>query len=55
MEPLTKEEIRTLIIERGLTLTQLIEAVSSVQELVLVGLENFDRNITIDAQRRQGH
>lgn len=54
-EALSAKEIRGLILERGLTVRAVIEAVSSLQEFTFVGLENFDRNIKYDALRRNNH
>jgi hypothetical protein len=51
-QAITPSEIRSLIIERGLTLRKVIDAASSLMEFTLVGLENFDRNIIPDAKRR---
>lgn len=50
---LTRSEIVDLILKRDLTVRQVIDAVSGIDEFVLIGLENFDKNIKLMAERRK--
>lgn len=52
-EPLNWYEIQDLILNRGLKVKDVIEAVSGIDKFALIGLRQFDRSIKYFAQERR--
>lgn len=54
-KPLSAEVIRLLILERGLTVRGVIDAVSDVKDFAYRGLDRFDNSLKSLARFENGH